>query len=88
MFQKSVRRSEEDREHFYAYMLKKNPKIKNILYIAFKFPDIVTLYLNRSLLKNAEHNSEQSDQVCNVLFSRQEINENSQLHLVANYINP
>ena len=90
VFQKSIRRAEEDREHFYAYMLKKNPKIKNILYIAFKFPDIVSLYLNRSVLKNTQGVSEEqlSEQICDAMFSQQEIDESSQLHLVANYLNP
>jgi len=58
VFQKSIRRVEEDLEHFYTYILKKNPKIKNILYIAFKFPDIVSLYLNRSLFKNLDVEAE------------------------------
>lgn len=51
VFQKTVRRSEGDLEHFYSYTLKKNPKIKNLLYLAYKFPEVVSLYANRKYLK-------------------------------------
>jgi hypothetical protein len=71
-------------------MLKKNPKIKNILYIALKFPGIVTLYLNKQYLKDYSNKSvdNKADQYCELMFSEHQVEESNQLQLVSNYLNP
>jgi hypothetical protein len=80
-----IERLDSELKTFQSYIFKKAVRVKNIIYLAYKFPSVIILYGRSSTFKDESNNIHPN--MCEIIHQN---SEDMQLNspAVSNYINP